>query len=134
MLKRFVAQLSKEMGFSKRLATTEDGTYELLFEPDLQISLRENADSGITLFTVVAALPAKGTEEYMVKLMSANLFGRETGGSALGLEKDGKSVTLSCFLPEGINYGRFHDCLEDFVNYADSWREETAQFVAQAMT
>ena len=132
MLKRFVEQLSKEMGFSEELAIPIDGEYKLLFEPDIQISLRENAESGITLFTVVAPLPEEKNEEYMLMLMTANLLGRETGGCALGLDKAGKNVTLITFLLEGLNYKQFHEALEGFSNYADSWREETTEFIQEA--
>ncbi len=128
MLKRFIEQLSKDMGLTKPLVSNNEGAYLLSLEPDLQISLRENAESGITLFTVVAPLPAGKNEEYMLMLMTANLLGRETGGCALGLDKAGKHVTLITFLPEGLNYKQFHEALEGFSNYADSWREETTEF------
>ena len=132
MLKRFVEQLSKDMGLAKPLVSNEEGAYSLSLEPDLEISLRENAESGITLFTVVAPLPAGKQEEYMLMLMTANLLGKETGGCALGLDKAGNNVTLTTFLPEALNYKQFHEALEGFANNADSWREETAEFIQGA--
>ncbi|NGX55580.1 MAG: hypothetical protein KR126chlam2_01217 [Chlamydiae bacterium] len=132
MLKRFFEQLSKEMGLAKPLVSNEEGSYSLFLESDLEISLRENAESGITLFTVVAPLPAGKNEEYMLMLMTANLLGRETGGCALGLDKAGKNVTLTTFLSEELNYKQFHEALESFANYTDSWREETTEFIQGA--
>ncbi len=61
--------------------------------------------------------------------MTANLFGRETGGGILGLDREGKKVTLLTFLSEGLSYRDFRDNLEDFLNYADAWKAETTEFV-----
>ena len=129
MLQRFLEQLHRDLGLSESVNQGGDDSYSLHFEPDLQISLRENPDSGITLFTKVVPLPTEKSEEYMLKLLDANLFGRETGGAALGLDSEGKKITLVITLPADVNYKMFRDALGDFVNYADSWREETKQFM-----
>ncbi len=131
MLKQFIEQLSADIGFEQSLAPNEDGSYSLHLEPDLHISLRENPESGITLYTVTVLLPEENTEAFLLKIMAANLFGRETGGSTLGLNKEGKRVVLLNFLPQQLTYREFHDYLEDFVNYAESWRVETIEFVKQ---
>ncbi len=131
VLKQFIDQLSEDMVAADSISANEDGSYSLYLEPDLHISLRENASSGICLFTPVAPLPKKKKEEFLLKAMTANLFGRETGGAALGLDREGEQVTLLTFLPEQLNYRDFHDYLEDFVNYADAWRVETTEFIEQ---
>lgn len=129
MLKQFVDQLNADLRES--LTANEDGSYSLFLEPDLDISLRENPESGISLFTVLTPLPEERTEAFLLKAMIANLFGRETGGGVLGLDKNGKKITFSTFLPLQLNFRDFHDCLEDFVNYADAWRTETTEFIEQ---
>jgi hypothetical protein len=131
MLKQFVKQLSVDMGMDESLGVNDDGSYSLHLEPDLHIFLRENPDSGISLFTVVASFFEERTEEFLLKTMIANLFGRETGGAALGLNKDGKKITFLTFLPRQLNYRDFYDYLEDFVNYADAWKVEATEFVEQ---
>lgn len=132
MLKQFVDQLSADLG--EPLAVNDDGSYSLFLEPNLHISLRENLESGISLFTVLAPLPGEKVEDFLLKTMIANLFGRETGGGILGLDKEGKKVTFLTFLPEKLSYKDFHDCLEDFVNYAEAWRVETTEFIEQQQT
>lgn len=131
MLKKFVEQLSADMGYEQSLAPNEDGSYSLLLEPNLDISLRESQDSGITLRTVVIQLPKEKTETFLLKTMSANLFGRETGGSTLGMDQEEKNLILLNFLPQQLTYREFHDYLEDFVNYAESWHQETIEFAKQ---
>lgn len=130
MLKQFVEQLSIDFGYQQPLAANDDGSYSLSLEPDLDISLREISDSCIAFYAPVASFPSSNSEEFLLRLMSANLFGRETGGSCLGLDSDGKKVVLLNFLSGASNYRIFHDCLEDFVNYADVWRQEIVEWAA----
>jgi hypothetical protein len=124
MLKQLIDQLTKDLQLEEGLRPDEQETYHLEFEPDLQISLRENPESGITLFTKLAPIPNEKVEDFFLKLMKANLFGKETGGGILGIDKDGKNVNFRYFFPAEGNYKEFHEALEDFVNYAESWRDE----------
>lgn len=128
MLKQFIELLTRDLDFSEPIAPEEDGTYFVMLEPQLQISLRENVESGITLFTTLAPLPNQKTEEFLHYAMSSNLFGKETGGGFLGLDREGKQVTFTYFLPQQVTYKEFHSVLEDFANYAESWRLETTEF------
>lgn len=128
MLKRFMDQLDSSSGLRESITKSEEGSFSLDLEPNLHICLSENPESGICLYAVLAPLPEKNKEEFLLSLMKANLFGRETGGAALGIDKEGKQVTFLTFLPEEINYRDFHDCLEDFVNYADAWKVEITEF------
>lgn len=128
MLKLFIEQLSPFLGLNEP-PLAEEGLYTLAFEPNLQISLRENADSGITLHTTIAPLPALETDLFLQRLMEANLLGNETGRGVLGTDKEGKEITFTLFLPPNLSYKEFHDHLEDFTNYAEVWRDETLQFV-----
>ncbi len=129
MLKQFIEQLSRDLDFSETLAPKDDGSYDLSLEQKLQISLRENSESGITLFAVLAPLPEENTEDFLRYALSSNLLCRETGEGFLGVDKEEKRITFSCFLSSNITYKEFHNALEDFVNYAESWRFETNQFV-----
>ena len=131
MLKQFIEQLSIDLGFEQALDANQDGSYSLRLEPDLDVILREAPDSAIMLYTKLTELPTRNTEDFLLKAMVANLFGRETGGAALGLDNEGKRVVLLDFLIEENNYRIFHERLEDFVNYADAWRQETKEFSEQ---
>lgn len=128
MLKKLIDQLSQDIG---PLDKNDDGTFSLQVEPDLHISLRENQESGITIYSGLAPLPEK-RGDFLLLAMQANLFGRETGGNALGIDREGKHLTLTGFLPEGIAYREFHDYVEDFVNYAEAWRKDTIEFETEA--
>ncbi len=127
-LKQYIEQLSIELGFEQVIEAKEDGSYSLRLEPQLDIVLRENEESIIKLQAVLADLPKQHTDDYLLKIMTANLFGRETGEAALGLDVDGKKVILVHFLLEHESYRTFYERLEEFVNYAEAWRRETAEF------
>lgn len=131
MLKRFIEQLSVDLKFEQSLAPNEDASYSLSLEPNLDISLSETPESGIRLYAVVSQVPQKKTENFLLHAMSANLFGLETGNSTLGLDKEGKNLVLINFIPRQLNYREFRDELEDFVNYADVWGQETSEFIEQ---
>ena len=128
MLKQYIDQLIPSLGLLNPVQPDESGSYSIKFEPNLEISLRENANSGITLLAKIAPLPQKETEEFLQRLMEANLLGKETGRGVLGLDKDGKEITFTLFLPPTLSYKEFHDHLEDFTNYAEVWRDETLRF------
>ena len=100
-----------------------------LHRKEERFKLRENELRGITLLSSLASLPENGREEYLIRAMTANLFGAETGGAVLGLDREGKVIFLSTFLGENLSYRDFRERLEDFVNYAESWRNETLGFV-----
>jgi hypothetical protein len=133
MLNQFVEKLSKTFDLAEPLQPNNKGEYVLLLEPSLEILLRENASPGITLFTMLCPLPEKKIDDFLLYTMSANLFGRETGNSFLGCDRDGKMVTLTYFLPSEVSYGVFLDSIEEFANYAESWRQEIVSQLAEEM-
>lgn len=130
MLKEFLLQLSKDLNVEP-FVPNDDGSYLLSFDSNVQISLRENANSGITLHTKIGAAPLKDQEEFYLKLMKANLLGKETGEAFLGLDKESKEVTMTAFFAEGLKNREFHDGIEEFVNYAESWQKEVLEFAEQ---
>jgi|GEM_PF-1609380 Tir chaperone protein (CesT) family len=127
-LKQFVEQLTNDLSLEQALEAKEDGSYSLRLEPDLDVVLRENNEKNIQIQAILADLPQVQTEEFMLRMVTANLLGRETGGSALGLDAEGKKVILIDFLSEHEPYRAFYEKLEEFLNYAEAWRRETVEF------
>ncbi|MCP5469550.1 MAG: type III secretion system chaperone [Chlamydiales bacterium] len=128
MIERHVDQLRKELGYDEPLTRQDDGSFFLEFEPGLNISVKANMDGSGMLFCLLAPLPKENREEFLKACMVGNLFGRETGGAALGVDASQTHLCLSLYLPEGIPYREFHDCFEDFLNYSDAWRREALVF------
>lgn len=133
MLSRYVEQLIKELEMEP-ITSLEGGRYSLNLEPNLQISLRENDPPGITMSTLIGSLPEIKKEDYLLRLMTANLFHVETGRGVLGLDKEAKKIFFYAYLPPEANYKEFLELFEDFANYAESWREETKQYIQEVGT
>lgn len=128
MLKQHLDKLSKTLNQESLREMDEEGFFSGNFEGAGEIYMKENSDSGITFFATLSPLPQNNAETIALRLMEANLLGKETGGALLGLDKDGKNITLTSFLFDSTNYKEFHDALEDFANFADCWRDEVLQF------
>lgn len=124
MLQQLIEQISAAWKMEEALVPNAEGLYSLGFEPGLEVIIGEKNSEEIFFFTSLAPLPKKNREEWLIKLMAANLFGRETGGSILGIDREGKKVTLSQWVDEELSFKEFYEFLEDFVNYADVWRQE----------
>lgn len=132
MLTEFIEQLSNDFAFEKPLAANKNGSYSLSFEPDIAVSLQEIPEGGIFMRTSLAILPEQRREEFMNHLLMANLFGKETGKSFLGLDEEAKNIVLSAFSPPSTTFQDFYSLLEDFVNYAEMWKQEILDFIKEA--
>ena len=123
MIERFITQLSKDLELPRELPPKSAGVYFLPLEEDLQIQI--NGRDGIIQFSSsIAEVPQKNQEDFLEKMMNANLFGQGTYGATLGLNEEGKILTLQRTLDYPIEYNGFKDSLEDFINAIDLWREE----------
>ncbi len=120
MLKSLISQLSKECSLEPEMVQT--GGFKLQFE-HLGVMATEGPEA-IVISAHIGELPEQKSEEAALLLMSANLFGKETGAGMLGLDRDGKKVLFVELLPPSIDYKHFHGALEGFLNYAESWQEE----------
>ncbi|NGX60631.1 MAG: hypothetical protein K940chlam9_00097 [Chlamydiae bacterium] len=127
MLQHFIDQISMGLALGQPLEPNQEGAYILSLDSDLQIEIRENEEGNVSLYSVLVPLLEEGLEELYLRLMSANLLGRETGGAVLGIDKEKKQVILKTFFPDEVTYREFYEGLEDFANYAESWREETTE-------
>lgn len=130
MLERHLSQLFEELGLGTVPPFDKDGSLQLQVS-DFAIQIVK-LDPGIYLSATIAPLPTKDKEEFLLKLMKANFLGQGTGGATLGLKEDESFLTLSLTLPYEINYKAFKESVEEFVNYLEYWKNETARHEAEA--
>lgn len=95
-----------------------------------EISVKE-LDRGLRFFARFKVLPEKKQESLFAFLMRANFLGQGTGGSAIGIDKEEKHLTLSLDLPYEVNYEIVREKLEDYINFMDYWADEVEKFVKQ---
>ena len=94
------------------------------------IAIKE-LERGVRFFAKFRALPEKRQELLFAFLMKANFLGQGTGGSAIGIDKEEKHLTLSLDLPYEVNYEIVREKLEDYINFMDYWADEVEKFVKQ---
>ncbi len=127
MIEKHLTQLFEEFKLGNPPVFEKDGMAKMQFA-SFPIELKK-LDESVYLLALIAPLPQHDTEEFLLTVMKANFLGQGTGGAALGLKEDESFLTLSLNLPYEINYNTFKDTLEEFVNYIDYWKTETARYV-----
>lgn len=125
MLKRFIEQLVNDLKLTPPDEPPTGGGYVLRFEPVLTFTLKEHAMGTLKAQAVLAPIPEAKKSEYLLFAMEANLFGQETGENFLGIDGDEKHVTLTQLIDPTIGYPEFKRCLEEFLNYCETWRTDT---------
>jgi hypothetical protein len=132
MLKDFLLRLYSDLKRADTFSFDEKNKNSI-FSPreDVEVFLQE-MEKGIYFHAKICACPQKKKEDLFLYLCRANLLGRGTGGSAIGLDREEKFLTLARALTYELNYTEFKESLEDFVNFLLYWREEIEKFQQQA--
>lgn len=125
MLSTFLDQLAKEWELEEGFPQEMPGVYSIPLEEGVVVSLTDQPQGGIYLSSTVAPVP-QAKEVFFGKALRANLFGRATRQSVLGLNESGTLLTLSREITNDVNFKEFKEILEDFMNTLDTWREEAA--------
>ncbi|MEM1283391.1 MAG: type III secretion system chaperone [Chlamydiota bacterium] len=126
-LNEFMKQLSYEMELEQPLAAQMSGVYTLPLDENLYIVI-STGDEGLSFTSDVCKCPTVKREEFLTKMMHANLFGQGTSEAILGLTKNGEKITLSRHVHHEIDYKEFSEILEDFINTVDYWADEVRVF------
>lgn len=127
-----MVQLFKELELGSPPPLEKDGSAKVeLFSFTITMV---KLDPGVHFSAMIAPPPTKEMEEFLLKMMKANFLGQGTGGGVLGMNEDESFLTLSLSLPYEMNYRAFRDAIEEFVNYLEYWKTETAKYVAEVRT
>ena len=109
-----------------------DKSYLLKINEDLEIKIFD-LDPGFYFHSDLIYLKEEEKkEDLFIYLMKANLLGQGTGKGSIGIDKDENLLTLAYDIPYEVNYVKFKEKLEDFVNYAIYWKKEIARFIRLA--
>lgn len=123
MLEKLIAQLGKELSMEDQITSTENQHYLLPFDENVEVEAIE-LENSYWFKGKIGPSPEQNVETFFLKTMEANLFGIGTRGAAIGLNEDGKLLTLSLQLDYNSSFKEFKDKLEDFVNVLIFWRNE----------
>jgi Tir chaperone protein (CesT) family len=122
MLENWIKQLGQELDITDLITQTEPLHYVIPLN-NYQIRAIPSNQSYL-LKGEIGNCPEQNTESFLLKLMEANLFGRGTRGSIIGLNESGKLLTLTYQLDYNRSYKEFKEKLEDFISVLDFWKQE----------
>lgn len=123
MLEKLITQLGREFSMEDLITTTEDHHFILPFDHDIEVEAIE-FEKGYLLKGVIGNCPQQNLEAFLLKTMEANLFGMGTRGAVIGLNDEGKVLTLSMELDYNSPFKEFKEKLEDFASVLDFWRNQ----------
>ena len=121
MLEKLIKNFAAYIGITSTLEFDSDGAYVLPIRDLVKIRVRENADNEIVFSASLGEIaPSADANKVYLQMMIANLFGRETGGSALGLDAEG-NVVMTRRIPAEVSYEDFARYIESFMNFSETW-------------
>ena len=121
-IEQFLEKLAAELGRSDLFEKKSEKHFFLpMDERHIEIKKTEN---GFVMCADLGELPEEEVESFCAHLLYANYLGQGTGSSAIGLGADGKTLALSMSITFDIDYQKFRELMEEFVNYTDYWKEE----------
>lgn len=123
MIENYMQQLQKDLELPKEFDSQMQGVYTMPLEEDLSIVIT-SLPFGFSFTCKVAPCPKEKEDAFYARMLLANLFGQGTKGAILGLDEDGKMLTVVKTVEYNVDYKDFRDMLEDFINVVDFWRDE----------
>lgn len=126
--------LVQELGSRLNLTglSLTDGVCRLVFDRQLPVDLEDDGAGNLAYHAVIGVLPHGERERVLRTLMSAHLFGLETGGAAFGLHPRTDEVYLFRLLPvENLEVELALRVLESFTQQAETWKRRWSE-ISQA--
>jgi len=129
MLEKLIHELRQDLSMEEVIPSPENHRYLLPFEDDITVEAME-INNGYLLKGVIGECPTQHVDPFLLQIMEANLFGLGTRGAAIGLNEEGKLLTLSLGLDDNLSFKDFKEKLEDFVSVIDFWRKRVQVYIA----
>ncbi len=123
MLEQHLTELARALEMEHPPLKDKAGFFALTLNPERTVSVKE-LDPGCLFFAPIGPCPEKNREQFFMYAMRGNFLGQGTGGGVLAIDENGKFLTLTLTVLSEINFKDFKETLEDFVNFADYWRQE----------
>jgi hypothetical protein len=116
-------ELGQQTGLGS-LRLNEQRVCRLVFDDRLTVDIEALADNQrFFIHAVVGQAPVEGREAAFAELLAANLFGQDTGGACLSLNRNHDEILLfKEFRADETDYLKFSSALEMFLNRLDHWK------------
>lgn len=125
--KSMLSEVGKANGMM--LEPDDTGFCALEIDSTIQLNMQYvNASDSVYLFYELAEINPRVLSRVCPRLLSANLFGVETGGGTLAMQKDSYMVVFSYVFSAGtLDILRFQQVIENSLKYALYWKDEIMQ-------
>lgn len=130
-LTHLLSELSLSLELGPLALPEKKGPIHMVISPAHSIDFRE-MPKGFSMWSPIGACPPNNKEDFYLLAMRANYLGQGTGKSVIGMDQEEKNLTLSSFIPYEMDYKKFKETVEDFINFIEYWKDELARHVAQA--
>ena len=129
MFSEHISKLMQELQPEEPVSLSSGQTSFGLEVDDTRITLIDEPP-GMRVESTIGQIPTELADRFMAKMLQGNFLGQMTRKSVLGLDEEGKNITLQLHLPVVKNYREFHDQLEDFINTLVFWKGALAKHPA----
>jgi hypothetical protein len=124
MIENWLGSLCRELGL--QAPKREGSLWILRIGPESVVI--QDLKPGFSLQAEICPCPGRGREDLFMHLMRANFMGQGASGGRIGMDGEGKSLTLSFGMPYEGSQKAFYESIESFVNYLKYWREEVKKY------
>lgn len=124
MVKDLILELLQDLNMSENSIAEEEGHITVPLDENITVTFNALEPTGLRMFTTIGSCPKNDLETLFTKLMTGNLFGEQTNSAVIGLDCEGKNLSLSLELPFQSNYTEFYGYVESFLNDVDYWQNE----------
>lgn len=122
MLEKYIQQFEKDLELEEPLKKSS-GSYVIALNEGITILISE-IPGGFTLSSNFLEFPKKNVNDIYIQTLTANLFGKGTKGSVIGLNDQGNMLTISQTVDYNVEYKEFKEMIEDFITAIDYWKEQ----------
>ena len=124
-LSEILAKQQKELPQGQTLSLDANNLCQMTVGEKHLVTLeRSPLENCFYLYAPVDRIPHGAKKEVLSRLLSGNLFGRETGRATLAIDQDSDVIVLSeRFDEEGLSYQSFSERLQAFVGYLEYWKK-----------
>ncbi len=130
MIEKFMERIATDLHLEGSLALQDQpGSYHFPVDESLDVNIKE-LHPGLLFECQFYRVPKHNREQFFRRLLLANLFGAGTDWGVLGITKDENYLTLHFYLDEVPDFNEFDQILEDMLNAAEYWRDETKSIIS----
>lgn len=123
MIEKLIAKLQEDLEMEGLITKTDSQHFLIPLNDDIEVEAVE-LERNLLLKGEIGALPGENCGAFLQRALEANLFGLGTRNGVIGLNEDGKLLTLSMELEYTITFEKFKERMEDFITVLAFWREE----------